>query len=64
MAARYLVLGALKDLLIGAVWPYACVSRTIEWRGVRLRIGKGSVLSPLKVLPAEPAALATAREGD
>lgn len=44
MPLRYLALVPLKDILIGAVWPYALVSRTIEWRGVRLRIGRGSVL--------------------
>ncbi|MBI2898361.1 MAG: glycosyltransferase [Deltaproteobacteria bacterium] len=53
MALRYLALVPLKDILIGAVWPYALVSRTIEWRGVRLHIGKGSVLRPLH----EPLAL-------
>lgn len=46
MSARHLLLSPLKDILIGAVIPYAAISRSIEWRGVRLRLGLGSVLRP------------------
>lgn len=46
MKLRHLALSPLKDVLIGAVIPYAAVSRSIEWRGVRLRLGLGSALRP------------------
>lgn len=41
-----MVLGPLKDLLMLGVWPYAAVSRSIEWRGVKLRMGWGTKLRP------------------
>jgi ceramide glucosyltransferase len=44
MPLRYLLLAPVKDLLMGAIWPYSAVSRTVEWRGVRLRVGKMSAL--------------------
>jgi len=47
MAARHLVLSPLKDILVAAVWPYALLSRTVEWRGVRMHIGRGSRVTPL-----------------
>jgi ceramide glucosyltransferase len=53
MHARHLLLAPVKDLMMAAVWPYAAVARTVEWRGVRLRVGKMSRLSPL---PARGAA--------
>jgi ceramide glucosyltransferase len=37
----------LKDLLIAAVWLAGAFRTTIRWREKRLRIGAGSVLSPL-----------------
>ena len=43
---RYAWVSPLKDLIIGAVWFYAIFSRSVEWRGVRLRLGAGSVLRP------------------
>jgi ceramide glucosyltransferase len=44
MAWRHLVAGPLKDLLLFAILPYAAVSRSVEWRGARLRLGWGSAL--------------------
>jgi ceramide glucosyltransferase len=46
MKLRYLLLAPVKDLLMGGVWVYAIFSRSVEWRGVRLRIGKDSRLRP------------------
>lgn len=46
MAWRYLALAPLRDVLMVAVWPYAAVSRSIEWRGVRLRLGWNTRLRP------------------
>lgn len=37
----------LKDLLIGLIWLLSMVSNTVHWRGKRLRIGDGTILSPL-----------------
>ncbi len=36
----------LKDLLMAAVWVYAIFSRSVEWRGIRFRMGSGSQLLP------------------
>ncbi len=44
MSWRALVWAPLKDVLLMAIWPYAAVSRSIEWRGTRLRIGWGTKL--------------------
>jgi ceramide glucosyltransferase len=44
MGWRALLIGPLKDLLLFSVWPYAAFSRSIEWRGARLRMGWGSKL--------------------
>lgn len=56
MRLKHLLLSPLKDVLIGAVIPYAAISRSVEWRGVRLRLGLGSVLradhGPLPVVLA------------
>jgi ceramide glucosyltransferase len=46
MPLRYLWVLPLKDILLFAVWPYAAISRSIEWRGVKLRLGGRSVLRP------------------
>ena len=43
---RHLLLVPLKDLLMVAVWVHSAFSRTVVWRGQRLRFGKGSVLRP------------------
>ena len=37
----------VKDLLIAGVWAVGLFRRTICWRGNRLRVGPGSVLSPV-----------------
>ncbi len=44
MAWRHLLAAPLKDLLLLGILPYAAVSRSVEWRGVRLRMGWGTVL--------------------
>ncbi|MGE0787517.1 MAG: glycosyltransferase [Sandaracinaceae bacterium] len=36
----------LRDLLMLGVWPYAAISRSVEWRGRRLRLGWGTRLRP------------------
>lgn len=46
MAARHLAFAPIKDLLLLAILPYAAISRSIEWRGVKLRLGWGSTLRP------------------
>lgn len=48
MRLAHLLLAPLKDLLLLAIWPYAAVSRSVYWRGARLRLGKHSVLRPDK----------------
>ncbi|HEX4959880.1 MAG TPA: ceramide glucosyltransferase [Thermoanaerobaculia bacterium] len=47
----------LKDGLILGIWTVGLFKRTICWRGHRLRVGPGSVLSPAESIadPAEPA---------
>lgn len=44
MAARHLMWAPVKDVLLMAIWPYALISRSIEWRGTRLRLGWGTAL--------------------
>lgn len=44
MGPRAILLGPLKDLLLFSVWPYAAISRSIEWRGTKLRMGWGTKL--------------------
>ncbi len=46
MALRHLAVAPLKDILLFALWPYCAVSRSIEWRGARLRLGWNTVLRP------------------
>lgn len=36
----------LRDVLMMAIWPYAMFSRSIEWRGTRLRLGWNTRLRP------------------
>ena len=48
----------VKDLLIAGVWAAGLFRRTICWRGNRLRVGPGSVLSPAD--PLNEAAVSTA----
>ncbi len=47
MPMKYLALVPVKDFLVMAVWCTAAVKRTILWRGNRMRIGAGSVLTAL-----------------
>ena len=55
MAARHLALSPVKDLLVAAVWPYALLSRSVEWRGVRMHIGRGSMVTPVGEVEPSPA---------
>lgn len=43
----YFALLPVKDLLILAIWSIAWTKSTIDWRGTRLRIQRGSLLSEL-----------------
>lgn len=45
----------LKDVLILGIWCVAMFKPTICWRGHRLRVGPGSVLSPVGDSALEPA---------
>ena len=47
MRLPWVLLGPVKDVLIAVLWPYAALSRKIEWRGVELRMGRGSRLTPV-----------------
>jgi ceramide glucosyltransferase len=45
----------VKDLLLFVAWANGLVSRTVDWRGSRLRVGDGSRLLPPEVAsPATP----------
>lgn len=55
MKLRFLLLAPLKDLLMAAIWPWAAVCRTVEWRGTKLRVGKGSALSAVRESSARSA---------
>jgi hypothetical protein len=44
-----------KDVLILGIWCVALFKRTICWRGHRLAVGPGSVLSPVVAVGPEPA---------
>lgn len=46
MRAAHVLCVPLKDLLMAAVWAYAIFSRSVEWRGIRFRIGGDSQLLP------------------
>ena len=43
----------VKDLLIAGLWSAGLFRRTISWRGNRLRVGAGSVLTPVEETPGE-----------
>ncbi len=43
----------VKDLLIAGIWSAGLFRRTISWRGNRLRVGAGSVLTPVEEIPGE-----------
>lgn len=53
MALRHLVVSPLRDLFIFGIWFYAAFARTVTWRGVRLRMGQDSTLSPWEPNVAE-----------
>lgn len=38
----------IKDLMIAAIWSVGLFRRTISWRGNRLRVGAGSLLTPVE----------------
>lgn len=40
------LMAPLRDVCMLAIWPYAAFSRSIEWRGVRLRLGWNTRLRP------------------
>ena len=44
MSHRFLT--PLRDVLMLAIWPYALFSRSIDWRGTRLRLGWNTRLRP------------------
>ncbi|MDB4974330.1 MAG: Ceramide glucosyltransferase [Myxococcaceae bacterium] len=46
MRIQHVLLVPVKDLLMMAVWVYAIFSRSVEWRGIRFRIGSDSQLLP------------------
>ncbi|HEV2846326.1 MAG TPA: glycosyltransferase, partial [Thermoanaerobaculia bacterium] len=48
---RSLLWVPVKDLLIAAIWAVGLFRRTICWRGHKLRIGAGSVLTPVEEAP-------------
>jgi len=46
MRMRHLLWAPAKDLLMFGVWVYAIFSRSVEWRGLRFRMGPDSLLMP------------------
>lgn len=46
MRPSLLLLSPVKDLLMGGVWVYSCFSRSVKWRGAKLRFGARSRLRP------------------
>lgn len=44
MPLHLLWVGPFKDLAMAAIWPYCAVSRSVEWRGRKLRFGHESRL--------------------
>jgi ceramide glucosyltransferase len=58
LAPRHVAAIPLKDALIAWAWAHGLVARTIDWRGHKLRVGPGTVLS--RPAPG-PAASRTAR---
>ena len=56
LPARDLAWIPVKDLLVFGLWVAAAFRTTIEWRGQRLRVERGSRLVPLEVLEAAEAA--------
>jgi ceramide glucosyltransferase len=50
-AARWAILGPLRDLIAFGLWFSAFFSRNVEWRGQTLRVSKGSRLVPVGETP-------------
>lgn len=48
---RYVLLAPVKDLVLFPLWVNAIFSRTVVWRGRRLRFGKNTQLVPLDPAP-------------
>ncbi len=46
MKLVHLVWAPVKDVLMFGVWIYAIFSRSVEWRGIRFRMGPESLLMP------------------
>ena len=46
MPTRFLLIAPFKDFLMGFVWIYCAFSRSVTWRGVKLRFGHQSRLRP------------------
>ncbi len=46
MKTSHLLLAPVKDLLMLCVWVYSSFSRSVEWRGIKLRLGADSQLLP------------------
>lgn len=46
MRLAHLVVAPFKDVMMAFVWFHACFSRSVNWRGVRLRFGAESRLRP------------------
>jgi len=46
LSLKHRFMAPLRDILMLAIWPYAAFSRSIEWRGTRLRLGWRSRLRP------------------
>ncbi len=46
MNPRLVFLSLLDALLMWAVWPYTAISRSVNWRGKRLVLGKRTALHP------------------
>ena len=51
MPLRYAWLSLLKDLALIPLWVFAIFSRTVIWRGRRLRFGRNTELLPLDSAP-------------
>jgi ceramide glucosyltransferase len=47
LAMKHLLCMPLRDLILPCIWLYALFSRTTEWRGLRFRLGRGSLLTPI-----------------
>jgi len=50
LRVRYIALMPLKDVLMIGIWIMGILKRHVDWRGVRMRIARGSRLSPVTVV--------------